>query len=423
MLRVSINNSPTNSFKQQPIDISKKRTFVNAVDTLDLEVNDCNKRFNAVQKIGLGCICIPFALIVDSLIEKFGKSNIKKSLDLKKLPLLLGATASTMLLFGLLDKKRADGMYKSNLFAQNNAKKELSNPKLFLDISDERKENIINNPNYIYYNNKQYPIERDFFPDFRIKRHKDFLLEMNLESKNFTPTIDKPNEYSEALNQIDNKTQDYTKKIMAGMNLFSAIGSLAVGGIFLALGKITPNNKKWNRFMPALALIPFFSMAYNSSNEFINKVQMISRQKAKEDFMNDINNNKNLIQTTIEYIKTKKEYEQKLLKQDDLISIKNDILTNMDASEDEIKKAKGSQTAFFDAVKAEKRQRSIKKNLLNNSITQDLIFGSLIIPILSLLPKSFDNTKNKLGKSLSLMFALTAGVFATNAGLTLFRNK
>ena len=175
--------------------------------------------------------------------------------------------------------------------------------------------------------------------------------------------------------------------------------------------------------MPALALIPFFSMAYNSSNEFINKVQMISRQKAKEDFMNDIKNNKNLIQTTIEYIKTKKEYEQKLLKQDDLIPIKNDILTNMDASEDEIKKAKESQTVFFDAIKAEKRQRSIKKNLLNNSITQDLIFGSLIIPILSLLPKSFDNTKNKLGKSLSLMFALTAGVFATNAGLTLFRNK
>ena len=95
----------------------------------------------------------------------------------------------------------------------------------------------------------------------------------------------------------------------------------------------------------------------------------------------------------------------------------------MDVSEDEIKKAKESQTAFFDAVKAENRQKNIKKNLLNNSITQDFILGSLIIPILSLFPKSFDNTKNKLGKSLSLMFALTAGVFATNAGLTLFRNK
>ena len=95
----------------------------------------------------------------------------------------------------------------------------------------------------------------------------------------------------------------------------------------------------------------------------------------------------------------------------------------MDVSEDEIKKAKESQTAFFDAVKAENRQKNIKKNLLNNSITQDFILGALIIPILSLFPKSFDNTKNKFGKSLSLMFALTAGMFATNAGLTLFRNK
>ena len=424
MFKVSINNSPTNNFKQQQFDIAKKRAFVNAVDTLDLEVNNSNREFNAMQKISLGFLFFIISLGCIELEDRLDKSKFKKTLDSKKLPLLLGVTASMTLFFGLLDKKRASGMFKSNLLAQNNAEQELSNPKLFLNISDERQKDITCDPTYIYCNNKRYSQKQDFFPDFNIKKHKDFIHEMNIKAKNFTPTIDKPNEYSEALKQIDNKTQDYTKKIIAGMNLFSAASSFAIGGIFLALGEITRNNKKWNKFIiPAMAIIPLLSMSYNTSNEFINKVQMISRQKAKEDFMDNKNNDKNFVQTTIDYLKTKKEYEQKVLKQDNLVPLKNHILSNMDVSEDEIKKAKESQTAFFDAVKSEKRQKNIKKNLLNNSVTQDLIFGSTIIPILSLFSKSFENTKNKLNKSLSTMFALIAGVYAANAGLTLYINK
>lgn len=424
MFKVSINNSPTNNFKQQQFDIAKKRAFVNAVDTLDLEVNNSNREFNAMQKISLGFLFFIISLGCIKLEDRLDKSKFKKTLDSKKLPLLLGVTASTVLFFGLLDKKRASGMFKSNLLAQNNTEQKLRNPKLFLNISDERQKDITSDPTYIYCNNKRHSPKQDFFPDFNIKKHKDFIHEMNTKAKNFTPTIDKPNEYSEALKQIDNKTQDYTKKIMAGMNLLSAASSLAIGGIFLALGKITRNNKKWNKFIiPAMAIIPLLSMSYNTSNEFINKVQMISRKKAKEDFMDNKNNDKNFVQTTIDYLKTKKEYEQKVLKQDNLVPLKNHILSNMDVSEDEIKKAKESQTAFFDAVKSEKRQKNIKKNLLNNSVTQDLIFGSSIIPILSLFSKSFENTKNKLNKSLSTMFALIAGVYATNAGLTLYINK
>ncbi len=155
MFMVSINNSSINNFKQQQFDISKKRTFINAVDTIDLEVNDCNKEFNAIQKTGLVCFAAIFSFVMAELSEKFRGNKLNKLSGSKIFPLVLGTTASTALLFGLLNKKRADGMYKSTILAQNNAEKVLSNPNLFLNISDKKQESIHKNPVYAYYNKEQ----------------------------------------------------------------------------------------------------------------------------------------------------------------------------------------------------------------------------------------------------------------------------
>lgn len=423
MLKISTNNSPTNNFKQQQFDISKRRTLVNAIDTLDLEVNNCNKNVNAAQKVYLGALSFVYSLIMVKIGENLKENNLNKLPNSKKFPLMLSATASTVLLFGLLSKKRADSKYKSNLLAQSNTEKALDNPKLFLNISEERQENINKNPIYAYYNNTQYPEEQDFFPDFKIKKHKNFMQDIKQAADNFLPTTDKHNEHLEALKQIDNKTQDYTKKITAGMNLFLGAGSLIAGGISLTLEKIMQPSRSLNKIFPLIAAIPMFYMFSKTTNEYFSKIEMISRQKAKEDFIENKNNDKNFLQTTLEYLRTKKEYEQKVLRQKDLVPLKNKILSNIEASKTEIKEAKKSQTAFLDAVKSESRIKNKKKNTLKNSISQDLIINSVTLPILYLFMKSFDNTKNKLNKSLFGSFTLLAGAYTANTGLTFLLNK
>lgn len=423
MLKISTNNSPINNFKQQQFDTSKKRTFVNAIDTLDVEINNCNKEFNAMQKMSLMGIYILLCPFLNSLFEKFEKSNFNKLPNSKKFPLMLSATASTVLFFGLFSKKRADSEYKSNLLAQNNAEKALGNPKLFLNISEERQENINKNPMYTYYNHTQYPKKQNFFPDFKIKKHKNFLRDIKQTTDNFLPTPDKHNEYLEALKKIDNKTQDYTKKITAGMNLLLATVSLAAGGIIVALRKVVQQYRNLNNFFPLIVGIPMFYMFSRTTNESFSNTEMISRQKAKEDFIENKNNDKNFLQTTLEYLKTKKEYEQKVLRQKDLVPLKNNILSNLGASDDEIKEAKNFQMAFLNAVKSESRMKNIKKNTFSNSMSQDLIQNSMMIPVLFLLAKGFENSENKLNKSLLTLFTLLAGAYATNAGLTLLLNK
>ena len=92
-----------------------------------------------------------------------------------------------------------------------------------------------------------------------------------------------------------------------------------------------------------------------ATNGFFSTVEKISRQKAKEDFINNTSNDKNFLQTTIEYLKTKGDYEQKVLRQKDLVPIKNSIITDFPANENEIEEAKKSQTEFFDAIKSEER--------------------------------------------------------------------
>ena len=114
MLKISTNNSPTNNFKQQQFDISKRRTLVNAVDTLDLEINQCNKEFNSLQKTSLVCFSAIFAFIIAKFGENLDGNKLYKLTGSKMFSLMLGVTALSMLLFGLLNKKRADGMYKTN---------------------------------------------------------------------------------------------------------------------------------------------------------------------------------------------------------------------------------------------------------------------------------------------------------------------
>ena len=71
----------------------------------------------------------------------------------------------------------------------------------------------------------------------------------------------------------------------------------------------------------------------------------------------------------------------------------------------------------------EAAMKNIKKNMFSNSMSQDLIQNSMMIPVLYLLAKGFENSENKLNKSLLTLFTLLAGAYATNAGLTLLLNK
>lgn len=421
----------TQSFNCQQYDISKKRTFINALDIVDDEVNKNNSKANDASKL---LMFLPVGILGATA---FGYSklypNFEKSSVVSKIPVLACFAALSALVTGLYVKKDANILYKSNILGQQNGLKQLDNPKSFLPLSDENLQKVENRDIYKYYKAKNHPKDYSVFTNFDILGHREFLKESKRETDSFKPTKNEQNEISNFVSDIDKKTQDYTQKTIAGMNIIFAIGTFACGGLLCTLDKIVKKCGRSKKMFPLKVailamtpLIPFFVMERAVDGNLYNNIEKISRYKAKEDFINNTQNDKNILETAIDYLKTKKEYKQKVRKQGMLAVLKNNALKSSESIATEIENAKNMQKSFVNAINSEQRMKNIKNDKLHKSICKNLIFGSLIFPLGILAIQITEKLNRRISKqqkkSILALYTLIASTFLANA-LLISNNK
>ncbi len=276
---------------------------------------------------------------------------------------------------------------------------------------------------------KKYSSDYSILTDFNLPKYIKFSKELNDKKDLFNPTETDTNAVSKAINEIDKKTQDYTKKITAGMNILFAAGTLA-SSIIPGIGGKIVNKLNTSRIKKAgirtfLELIPFIGLAGAACSNYFNKAEHYSRYKAKEDFISNKQDSKNILETTIEYLRSKNEYKQKIQRQKDLVRLKNEILKTSEVSSGEINKAADYQAEFFNAINSKERTGNMKKNLLINSLSRDWLLYSLSLPLFFIYDL-IGNNKNKCGNkqgSLFKLYSLMAGSYLVNALLILALNK
>ena len=411
-------------FKNRQFEIQQRQTLVNALDTVDYESYKYNKKANNMHKLSLYVPTLACLLAYVKLAPKFEKNSISS-----KLAFLASFTALSLLGFGLYDKKQAETLYKSNIAGQQDAIEELKDPRLFLPFTEEKQQILENNSLYKYYLEKRYSKDYSIFTDLNLAKHIKFSKEINDKMNSFYPANTNTNAVSKAINEIDNKTQDYTKKITAGMNILFAAGTAASACIpcigSKILNKLNISRIKKVGIRTFLELIPFIGIAGVACSNYFNKAEQYSRYKAKEDFINNRQENNSILHTTIEYIRTRGEYRQKIQRQKDLAAVKNAILKTSEVSQNEINQAKNFQIKFFNTINSKERTDNMKKNLLNNSLSKDWLLYSLVLPIFfiyDLIGNKKNSNKNKQS-SLFKLYSLVTGSYLANALLISVLNK
>ena len=151
--------------------------------------------------------------------------------------------------------------------------------------------------------------------------------------------------------------------------------------------------------------------------------------KAKEDFLNGKYEDKNSISTYLDYNKSKDKYIQKLEKQEELSSLRNNIIKNSEADENEITEAKAFQQEFKAVINSKHRAERFRKAELNNSFTSDFLLNvaasSLMYPIMIAVNRQFGivaKSSPLLKSGILASITMAANCFI-NAGLAKFLNK
>lgn len=424
MVDISIGKLGSQNFSNRQSNVQQRQTLLNALDTVDYESYKYNKKANDMHKLSLYVPTLACLLAYTKLAPKFEKSSFGA-----KFAFLASFTALSLLGFGLYDKKQAETLYKSNIAGQQDAMEELKDTRLFLPFTEEKQQILENNSLYKYYLEKRYSKDYSIFTDFNLPKHIKFSKEINDKMNSFYPANTDTNAVSKAINEIDNKTQDYTKKITAGMNILFAAGTAASACIpyigSKILNKLNISRIENVGIRTFLELIPFVGIAGVACSNYFNKAEQYSRYKAKEDFINNRQENNSILHTTIEYLRTRGKYRQKIQRQKDLAAVKNEILKSSEASQNEINQAKDFQTKFFNTINSKERTDNMKKNLLNNSLSKDWLLYSLVLPIFfiyDLIGNKKNSRKNKQS-SLFKLYSLVTGSYLANALLISALNK
>ena len=424
MINISRGKLGTQNFSNRQSNVQQRQTLVNALDTVDYESYKYNKKANDMHKLSLYVPTLTCLLAYTKLAPKFKKTSL-----FSKFAFLTSFTMLSLLGFGLYGKKQADKLYKSNIAGQQDAMEELKDPRLFLSFTEEKQQILENNSLYKYYLEKRYSKYYSIFTDLNLAKHIKFSKEINDKMNSFYPANTDTNAVSKAINEIDNKTQDYTKKITAGMNILFAAGTAASACIpcigSKILNKLNISRIKKVGIQTFLELIPFIGIAGVACSNYFNKAEQYSRYKAKEDFINNRQENNSILHTTIEYLRTRGEYRQKIQRQKDLAAVKNAILKTSEVSQNEINQAKNFQTKFFNTINSKERTDNMKKNLLNNSLSKDWLLYSLALPIFfiyDLIGNKKNSRKNKQS-SLFKLYSLVTGSYLANALLISALNK
>ena len=415
--------------KQKSLNSAQKRTLVNALDTIDLEVENGKKRADKLNSRNETLPSLLFYLLVPIKIEKLSPS--------KFLALLLGFTGVGAAAFGLTNKKNAQIILENEILAQkksgmfeteNSSKNDLSNPNLFLPITDTKQKQIdemevVKEIKSKKYSDKSFDI---FISAFSKKNHK-YSQELNSVIKVYKTEKPVLTDVSEAVKQIDDSAKDYSKKALTGIHSILALSCAAGTGLTVLLQKVNktlPKSIK-NVFIidllfEILLSIPPIGLICVADSNIVKDVDKISRYKAKEDFLksSSMSNDKlsfakkSIFETTIDYFKTRKEYKQKIRQQKDLLLIKNSVLAKAKPSNEEINEAKEFKTKFYNAINSEQRIENKYQENLKNTFSNRYLLYLLALPSYIIFFKGHVLNKNKM---IYTAWSIIGGTFATQA--------
>lgn len=417
-------------FKQssEGLTLAEKRTIVNALDTLDLERENCKKEVIALNK---WYQCIP--VLAQMPLFSIGLNCLApKAPFLKFLAMITGTAAIGIAGFGLTNIKHAQRLYKSEILAQKESGiTEIANPKsnnlansaLFMPITNERLQEIDKNTDINSIKEKKYKDDNKITQDYDLDKHKDFADELK-NTAFIAPSKTSQTAVSDFISQIDENTKDYSKKVKIGMNSILAFCSLVGASLSILLSKIgktlTKNSK--NKFVRCIVsmipMLPLCGLFLATECGLVKDIDRISRLKAKEGFQSTQNS---VMSTTLDYLKTRKEYSQKIRRQKDLVPVRNRILAKSEANE----RAKTLQQDFFAAIKSEdsmnnKLQDSFKSGFLDGLILYSIAAPALLLLLRGLLCRSDSSKFNKMAFA---SYGLLSTVFASNALITYKSNS
>ena len=419
--------------KRKSLNSAEKRTLVNALDTIDLEVENGKKR---ADKLNSRNECLPVFLTLPFFLVSFNKLSPSKFLAL-----LLGMIGVGAVSFGLTNKKYAQIILENEILAQkksgmfeteNSSKNDLSNPNLFLPITDTKQKQIDEMEIVKEIKSKKYS---DKFLDIFIspfsKENHEYSQELNDIKKEYRTEKPVLTDVSEAVKQIDDGAKDYSKKALIGINSILALASAAGIGLTTLLQKSNEillksiKNVYIKSFATILPLAPMFGLMLVADSNIVKDVDKISRYKAKEDFLKNSNMQndklsfakKSIFETTIDYFKTRKEYKQKIEQQKDLLLIKNNILANSKSSKEEINEAKEFKTKFYNAINSEQRIENKYQENLKNTFSNRYLLYLLATPLCTMLTNGIILNKNKM---IYTAGGILSGTFVTQALLNYY---
>ena len=421
--------------KRKSLNSAEKRTLVNALDTIDSEVENGKKR---ADKLNLNnetlCLFLNLPLMYIGICKNLSPSKFSAILFG-----MIGIGAAT---FGLSNKKYAQTIFENEILAQkksgmfeteNSSKNDLSNPNLFLPIIDTKQKQIDEMKIVKEIKSKKYS---DKFLDIFIspfsKENHEYSQELNDIKKVYRTEKPVLTDVSEAVKQIDDSAKDYSKKALIGINSILALASAAGIGLTSLLQKVNktlPKSIK-NVFIidllfEILPLAPMFGLMLVSDSNIVKDVDKISRYKAKEDFLKNSNMQndklsfakKSIFETTIDYFKTRKEYKQKIGQQKDLVLIKNSVLANSKPSKEEINEAKEFKTKFYNAINSEQRIENKYQENLKNTFSNRYLLYLLATPLCTMLTNGIILNKNKM---IYTAGGILSGTFVTQALLNYY---
>ena len=413
---------------------AQKRTLVNALDTIDLEVENGKKRADKLNSRNEMLPSLLFYLLVLIKIEKLSPSKFSA--------LLFGMIGIGAATFGLTNKKYAQTIFENEILAQQKSgmfettdlsKNNLSNLKLFLPITDTKQKQIDEMEIVKEIKSKKYSDKSlNIFISAFSKKNHEYSQELNNAIKVYKTEKPVLTDVSEAVKQIDDGAKDYSKKALIGINSILALASAAGIGLTTLLQKSNETLPKSIKnvfiidllFEMLLSIPPIGLMCVADSN-IVKDVDKISRYKAKEDFLKNssMSNDKlsfakkSIFETTIDYFKTRKEYKQKIGQQKDLVLIKNNILANTKPSKEEIETAKEFKTKFYNAINSEQRiENKYQENLKNTFFNRYLLY-LLALALCTMLTKGIILNKNKM---IYTAGGILSGTFATQALLNYY---
>ena len=420
--------------KQKSLNSAQKRTLVNALDTIDLEVENGKKR---ADKLNLNnetlCLFLNLPLMYIGICKNLSPSKFSA--------LLFGMIGIGAATFGLSNKKYAQTIFENEILAQqksglfettNSSKNNLSNLNLFLPITDTKQKQIDEMEVVKEIKSKKYSDKSQVIVNFPFsKENHEYSQELNDIKKVYKTEKPVLTDVSEAVKQIDDSAKDYSKKALIGINSILALASAAGIGLTTLLQKSNEillksiKNVYIKSFATILPLAPMFGLMLVADSNIVKDVDKISRYKAKEDFLKNSNMSndklsfakKSIFETTIDYFKTRKEYKQKIGQQKDLVLIKNSVLANSKPSKEEINEAKEFKTKFYNAINSEQRIENKYQENLKNTFSNRYLLYLLATPLCTMLTNGIILNKNKM---IYTAGGILSGTFVTQALLNYY---